>query len=124
MQLSRALASFLDSVLALGGLVLCVGSCCDESKLVCEPQSKWHRQGSLLLPLPPSSGRWAVGAVSPTRKPGLVAGWPPGQSAGWEPAGPASRAVGDCRAKESISQDPGLWKPTETPSPRHPGQAR
>lgn len=100
MQLSKALASFLESVLALGGPVLCVGSCCDQSKLVCEPQSKWHRQGSLLLPLPPSFGCWAVGAVRPTRKPGLGAQWLPGQSTYWEvgsqaePSGSTSRTGG------------------------------
>lgn len=71
MELPKALASFLESVLALGGPVLCVCSCCDQSKLVWKPQPKClHPQGSLLL-ASSSSGSRAGGAVSATRKPGL-----------------------------------------------------
>lgn len=64
MEFSKALASFLESVLALGGPILCAASCCDQSKLVSEPQSKCYLQGSLLL-ASPSYGSQAGGVVSP-----------------------------------------------------------
>lgn len=83
MELSKALASFLESVLALGGPILCAGSCCDQSKLVCKPQSKCHPQGSLLR-ASPSSGSRAGGAVSPAGKPELGVQELPGQGPSWE----------------------------------------